>query len=120
MEQQRKNILSNRHEVLLGQRQNPTKPFPLILGRGREKLGILCHKTPPDMAPYNNETHICQSNRKYMENSKDRQTETGRGCAGTTNPGVTQKPDNPLKGIWNLIPRKPDNPLKGIRNLVTN
>ena len=72
------------------------------------------------MAPHNYETKILKTNKKDIRNSKDRQTETGRGCAGTTNPGVTQKPDNPLKGIWNLIPRKPDNPLKGIRNLVTN
>ena len=27
-----KNVPSNRHEILLGQRQNPTKPFPHILG----------------------------------------------------------------------------------------
>ena len=41
-------------------------------------------------------------------------------CAGTTNPGVTWKPDNTLKGICNPIPLNPDNPLKGIRNLVEN
>ena len=40
--------------------------------------------------------------------------------AGTTNPWVTRKPDNPLKGIRNPIPRKPDNPLKGIWNRVPN
>ena len=38
--------------------------------------------------------------------------------AGTTNPGGTQKPDNPLKEIRNPIPRNPDNPLKRIHNLV--
>ena len=34
--------------------------------------------------------------------------------AETSNPGVTQKPDNPLNGIWNPVPRKRDNPLKYI------
>ena len=55
-----------------------------------------------------------------MENSKYRQTGTGRGCARTTNPGGTRKLDNTLKGIQNLIPHNPDNPLKGIWNLVQN
>ena len=31
----KKRISSNRHEILLGQRQNPTKPFPHIMGRGK-------------------------------------------------------------------------------------
>ena len=39
---------------------------------------------------------------------------------GTTNPGVTWKPDNPLKGIRNPIPQNPDNPLKEIQYLVQN
>ena len=39
---------------------------------------------------------------------------------GTTNPGVSQKPDNPLNWIRNPMTRNPDNPLKGIRNLVPN
>ena len=34
----KKNILSNRHDILLGQRQNTTKPFPHIMGKGRENL----------------------------------------------------------------------------------
>ena len=38
--------------------------------------------------------------------------------AGTTNNGVTRKPDNPLKGIHNPIPQNQDNSLEGIRNLV--
>ena len=38
--------------------------------------------------------------------------------AGTTNPGVTWKLDNPLEGIRNPIHRNPDNPLKVIRDLV--
>ena len=58
--------------------------------------------------------------KKDIKNSKDQQTGTGRGFVGTNNPGRTQKPDNPLKGIWNPIPRNPNNPLKGIRNLVPN
>ena len=44
-------ILSDRHEILLGQSQNLKKSFPHILGRGKEKPGRLFHKTPPDMAP---------------------------------------------------------------------
>ena len=44
-------VNGTRHATLLGQRQNPKKPFPHILGRGKEKPGRLCHKTPPDMAP---------------------------------------------------------------------
>ena len=39
---------------------------------------------------------------------------------GTTNPGVIQKPDNPLNWTRNPLPWNPDNPLKGIRNLVEN
>ena len=31
----------------------------------------------------------------------------------TSNPKITQQPDNLLKGIRNPIPQKPDNPLKG-------
>ena len=53
-----------------------------------------------------------------MEKLKHRQNITGIGCSGTTNPGATRKPDNPLKGIQNPIPRKLDNPLKGIQNKV--
>ena len=56
--------------------------------------------------------------KKDIENSKDRQTGTRRGCAGIINPGGTRKPDNPLKGIWNPIPQDPDNALKGIGDLV--
>ena len=46
-----KQIYRNRHYILFGQIQNLTKPFTHILGRGKEKPGRLCHKTPPDMAP---------------------------------------------------------------------
>ena len=61
------------------------------------------------------------SNKKIdIENSKDRRNGTGRGCAETTNPGGTRKPDNPLKGIQNPIPWNPDNPLKGIRDQLQN
>ena len=58
--------------------------------------------------------------KKYIDNSKERKTGTGRGCAGTTNPGGTRKPDNLLKGIWNPIPWNPDNPLRGIWDLLPN
>ena len=58
--------------------------------------------------------------KKGIENSKDRRTRNGRGHDRTTNPGVTWKPDNPLKGTRNQIHRRLDNPLKGIWNLVPN
>ena len=38
----------------------------------------------------------------------------GKVNAGTTNPGVTWTPDNPLKGTGIKYPGKPDNPSKGI------
>ena len=44
----------------------------------------------------------------------------GVALSGTTNPGGTRKTYNPLKGIHNPIPWNPDNPLKGIRDLVPN
>ena len=59
-----------------------------------------------------------KSTKKYIEISKNRKNGARSGCAGTTNPRRTQKPDNTLKGILNPIPRNPDNPLKGIRYLV--
>ena len=40
--------------------------------------------------------------------------------AGTTNPGVNWKTNNLLIGIWNPVPRKPDNPLKGVHDIVLN
>ena len=58
--------------------------------------------------------------KKDIENPKERQTGIIIGCDGTTNPWVTRKTDNPLRGIRNPITRNPDNPLKGIRNLVPN
>ena len=61
-----------------------------------------------------------KATKKYTEKSKYWRTGTGRGCSGTINPGGTHKPDNPLKGIRNPIPRNPDNPPKGIRYLVQN
>ena len=39
-----------------------------------------------------------------MEKSKYPRTVTVRGCSGTTNTVVTQKQENPLKVIWNLVP----------------
>ena len=76
-------------------------------------------QTPPDMAPYSNDTQIRQI-KKDIENSKYQQTGTGRGCAGTNNPRGNRKADNPLKGIRNQNPGNPENPLKGIWDLVQN
>ena len=61
-----------------------------------------------------------KATKKDIEKSKYRRPETGRGCAGTTNPRGTWKKDNPLKGIRNPIPQDPDNPHKGILDLVQN
>ena len=55
-----------------------------------------------------------KATKKYIENSKDQRTGTGRGCAGTTNPWGTRKPDNPLEGIRNPIIWNLDNSLNGI------
>ena len=38
-------------------------------------------------------------------------------CDRTSNHGVTQKPANSLKGVWNSITWKPDDSIKGIRDL---
>ena len=46
-----KKISSNRHEILLGHTQSMKKSYPRILGRGKEKYGGLCHKTPLNMVP---------------------------------------------------------------------
>ena len=61
-----------------------------------------------------------KATKRDTENSKYRQTGTGKGCAGTNNTRGTRKPDNPLKGIRNPSPWNPDYPLKGIRDLVQN
>ena len=34
------------------------------MGRGKEKPGILCHKTPPNMVPKNYETKIFENQQK--------------------------------------------------------
>ena len=38
--------------------------------------------------------------------------------AGTNNPGVTRKLDNPFKGVQNNVPLKHYDTIKGISNLV--
>ena len=58
---------------------------------GKEKPSGLCHKTPPNMAPYNNETKILKSNKKDTEKPKEWKIGTGRRCDGNTNPRGTQK-----------------------------
>ena len=52
--EQKKRIKINRHEILLGQRKNTAKSFPHILGKEKENLGVLCHKTTCNMKSYNN------------------------------------------------------------------
>ena len=66
----KKNIQSNRHEILLGTQQNTTKQFPRILRRRIKNPGRLCHKTPPDLAPQNYETNIFETNKKRYRKLK--------------------------------------------------
>ena len=40
-------VLSNRHRIILGQRQNPTESFPRILGKGNKKLADYVTKHHP-------------------------------------------------------------------------
>ena len=61
-----------------------------------------------------------KATKKDIENSKDWKTGTGRGCAGTNNIRRTRKPENPLKGIRNKIPRNLYNSLKGVQDLAPN
>ena len=52
---------------------------------------------------------LLKPTRKYTENSKYRKNKIGRGFSGTSNTGVTQKTDNPLKEIRNLVPNRTHN-----------
>ena len=47
---------------------------------------------------------ILKAKQKGIENPNDQKTRNVRGCAGTSNPRVTRKPDNTLEGIHNLVP----------------
>ena len=115
-----KKIQSNRHDIYWVRDRIRQNNFHIWWKEGNKNLAgyitkhhlIWNHRT---MRP-----RYFKLAKKYTEKWKDRLTGTGTGCDGTTNPGVTRKPDNPLKGIRNPIPRKPDNLLKGIRNLVPN
>ena len=67
MEQTKKKIQSNIHEILLGVRQNMTKSFPRNMGERKEKSGGLFHQTPPNLAPHNYATNIFETTKKYIE-----------------------------------------------------
>ena len=43
---------------------------------------------------------------KDLANDLDWITGTGQGCSGTSNPGGTRKPGNPIKGARNLAPNR--------------
>ena len=73
-------------------------------GSQEEKPGGLFYKTPPNMALQNYATKNIEAEKKYIDNSKDQQTGTRGGCYGTSNPRVTQKQYNLLKGIQNIVP----------------
>ena len=47
MEQKNKNIQRNRHDILLGQRQNTAKSFPHILGIRKENVANYVKKHHP-------------------------------------------------------------------------
>ena len=82
--------------------------------------GGLFHQTPPYLAPKNYATKILDTNKKIRENSKYQRTGNIRMCDVTSNPRVTRRSDNHLKGIWNPDSQDPYNLFKGIRNLVLN
>ena len=115
----RKKTHRNKNEILLVQRNNMTKSFPHILGEGGKKLAVYVTKHHTiwhqrKMRP------IYLKAKKAIKNSKYRENGTRRGCAGTINPGVTQKPENQLNRIRDPISRNPDNTLEEIRNLIPN
>ena len=65
-----KKIQSNRHEILLGARQNTTKPFLHILGGRKEKPGRLLNQTPPDLATQNYSNKVFEMTRKIQRKPK--------------------------------------------------
>ena len=71
MEQQKQKIQINRHDILLGTKHNTEESFPFILLIDKEKPGVLCHKTPPNMAPHNNETKIFKRQQKIHRKLKN-------------------------------------------------
>ena len=97
-------IKRNRHDMLLGVKQNTTKPFPNIMGGGEGNLAEYFTKHRLIWHHITMQPIFLKPTRKYIENSKYRRTGTGRGCDGTINPGVTYKLDNLLKIIHNLVP----------------
>ena len=94
--------------------------FHILWKGGKKKLADYVTKHHPVWYHRTIQPIYLKPTKKYIENSKYRKTGTRGGCAVTNNPGVTLKPDNPLKRIRNTIPRKPDNTLKVIRNIVPN
>ena len=76
------------------------------MGGRKEKYRLISHQMPPNLAPQNYATKIFETNKKYMENSKDWKTGTVWGCAGTKKFEGTRKHDNPLKGIRHLVPNR--------------
>ena len=120
MEWQNKTIQSNRYDILLGQRQNTTKPFPHTMGGRKERPSGLFLKTPPIWHHRRMRPRYVKATKTDKENLKHRQNGTGSGYSGTTNPRGTWKLDTPPEGIRNPITHNPYNPLKGIRNIVTH
>ena len=94
--------------------------FHIFWEEGEKNLADYVTKNHPIWHYREMRPRYVKATKKYIEKSKEGRTGTRRECAGTTNPGGTWKPDNPLKGTRNPIPQEPDNPLKGIRDLVQN
>ena len=94
--------------------------FHVFWEEGKKDLADYVTKHHPIWNHITMRPRYVKATKKYIENSKDQQTGTVRGCARTTNTGGTRKPDNPFKEIRNPIPRSPDIPLKRIWDLVPN
>ena len=67
---ERGGIQCNKHEILLLQRQDTTKPFPNIMGRGKEKPIRLCPKHHPIWNHRTMRPRYVKATKKDMENSK--------------------------------------------------
>ena len=71
--------------------------FRILWEEGKNQIGDYFTKHHPIWHHITMRPKYVKATKKDTENSKDRQTATVRGCAGTTNPGITRKLENPLK-----------------------
>ena len=80
----------------MGKRQNKAKRFHVLWEEVNKNLADYVTKHHPIWSQIKMRPKYVIATQKAVENSKDRQTGTRRGCARTANPRGTQKPDNPL------------------------